>query len=210
MINRELAKDLLQIKAVTVVDTNHLFTWVSGIKSPIYCDNRMTISFPKVRKKIAEAFAQKINSEFPEVQVIAGTATAGIPHAAWVADILNLPMVYVRSSAKGHGKGNQIEGQLDRGVTVVLIEDLFSTGGSSLKAYDALVEAGGDVKKVYGIFSYNFTSMEEKFVSRDIPFETLTDYKTLLPVAIEENYVPKEDFELLTKWSENPRMFVEE
>lgn len=210
MLSKRIAEDLLRIKAVSIVDENNLFTWVSGIKSPIYCDNRMTISFPEVRKQIAEGFADLIKEEYPEVEVIAGTATAGIPHAAWVADLLDKPMVYVRSTPKGHGKGRQTEGMSVEGKTVVLIEDLLSTGGSSLKAVDALVEEGAKVLKVYAIFSYNFDSMETRFNDADMPFATLSDYKTLLPVAVEKNYVEAASMETLLKWSENPRMFTEE
>lgn len=210
MLSKRIAEDLLRIKAVSIVDENNLFTWVSGIKSPIYCDNRMTISFPDVRKQIAKGFADLINEEYPEVDIVAGTATAGIPHAAWVADLLDKPMVYVRSAAKGHGKGRQTEGMSVEGKTVVLIEDLLSTGGSSLKAVDALVEEGANVLKVYAIFSYNFDSMEERFEKADMAFSTLSDYKTLLPVAVEKKYVEASSMDTLLKWSKNPRLFTEE
>lgn len=209
MLSKRIAEDLLRIKAVSIVDENNLFTWVSGIKSPIYCDNRMTISYPDVRTQIAKGFSDLITEEFPQVDIVAGTATAGIPHAAWVADLLNKPMVYVRSAAKGHGKGRQTEGMSVEGKTVVLIEDLLSTGGSSLKAVDALIEEGATVLKVYAIFSYNFDSMEERFEAAKMPFATLSDYKALLPVAVEKNYVEEASLETLLKWSKNPRLFTD-
>jgi len=208
MLNQELARMLLEIKAVSIVDETNLFTWVSGIKSPVYCDNRLTISYPEVRKKIAGGFADLIKAQYKDVDVIAGTATAGIPHAAWVAELLDKPMVYVRSTAKGHGKGNQIEGVLTPGQKVILIEDLFSTGGSSLKAVEALKEAGGDVLKVYSIFSYNFEEVKTKFDAAGVAFESLTDYGVLLPIASEMGYVEASKVETLLEWSKNPRIFT--
>lgn len=210
MLAREIAESLLKIKAVTVVDENHLFTWVSGIKSPVYCDNRMTMSYPEVRDRIAEGFCEVIRKQFPDVEIIAGTATAGIPHAAWVAQKLNLPMVYVRSSAKEHGKGKQTEGVMPQGSKVVLIEDLLSTGGSSIKACDALNQEGAQVIGALAIFSYNFEQVDALFQDREIPFSVLTDYKTLLPIAVEMGYVEESSLETLRKWSQNPKMFTEE
>ena len=210
MLAREIAESLLKIKAVTIVDEKNLFTWVSGIKSPVYCDNRMTISYPEVREKIANGFVEIIKEKFPEVEIIAGTATAGIPHAAWVAQKLNLPMVYVRSSAKEHGKGKQTEGVLTEGAKVVLIEDLLSTGGSSIKACEALTNEGANVMGTLAIFSYNFSQVDQLFNERKMPYITLTDYRTLLPIAVEMGYVPNTSLETLIKWSENPRMFTKE
>lgn len=209
MISRQVAEALLEIKAVSIVGEDQLFTWVSGIKSPVYCDNRMTISFPKVRDLIANGFADMIRAKYKDVEVIAGTATAGIPHAAWVAQILDLPMVYVRSNPKGHGKGKQIEGYLKPGSKVVLIEDLLSTGGSSMKACEALREEGAEVLSVLAIFSYNFAQVDEIFNEKGVSFDTLTDYKTLLPIAVEKNYVDESSKETLLKWSDNPKMFTE-
>ena len=143
-LEKQIAKDLLEIKAV-FLSPEDPFTWASGIKSPIYCDNRMTMSYPKVRREIAKGLAEKIKAQFPEVEVIAGTATAGIPHAAWIAEILDLPMVYIRSKAKDHGKGNQIEGRITEGQKMVVIEDLISTGGSVLEACSAAKREGADV-----------------------------------------------------------------
>lgn len=210
MISRVIAESLLKIKAVTVVDENHLFTWVSGIKSPVYCDNRLTISYPEVRNQIANGFVELIKERFKDVDVIAGTATAGIPHAAFVAQILDLPMVYVRSSAKEHGRGKQTEGTFSTGAKVVLIEDLFSTGGSSVKACEALIEEGANVIGCLGIFSYNFKQVKERFDEISIPFASLTDYETLLPIAVEMGYVDASSLETLLKWRENPKMFTQE
>lgn len=210
MLSREIAESLLEIKAVTIADERHLFTWVSGIKSPVYCDNRMTISYPDVREKIASGFVEIIKERFPDVEIIAGTATAGIPHAAWVAQKLNLPMVYVRSTPKGHGKGKQTEGVMATGSKVVLIEDLFSTGGSSLKACQAINEEGGQVIACLAIFSYNFDQVKEKFDTENIPFDTLTDYETLLPIAVEKGYIEASSYDALIKWRKNPRIFTKE
>src|SRR5690625_4844974 len=143
-LSSELARDLLAIKAVQI-KTDHYFTWTSGIKSPIYCDNRLTMSHPSVRKRTTEAFVQKIEKMDEKPDVIAGCATAGIPHAAWLADRLELPMVYVRSKPKGHGKENQIEGEIRKGQKVLIIEDLISTGGSAIEAAEAVEQAGGNV-----------------------------------------------------------------
>lgn len=209
MLAKKIAEMLLEIKAVSVVDEENLFTWASGIKSPVYCDNRMTISYPEVRKTIAKGFADRIKEAYPEAEIIAGTATAGIPHAAWVADLLDLPMVYVRSGSKGHGKSKQIEGVLKEGQKVVLIEDLFSTGGSSINACEALEESGAKVIGVLAIFSYNFDAVTEAFSKKAIPFGTLSDYKTLLPIAVEQGYIPEEKLKVLSEWSKNPRMFTE-
>ncbi len=206
--SKEIAKHLLEIQAVTIKDTSNLFTWASGIKSPIYCDNRLTMSYPRVRNTIAEAFKEVIEREFPEAGIIAGTATAGIPHAAWVSEKMDLPMVYVRSSAKGHGKQNQIEGRLFEGKKVVLIEDLLSTGGSSMKAVKALREAGAQVIGVVAIFSYNFQSVDDLFKEEDTQYRTLTSYDILLPIAVEMGYVKKENLELLKQWSKDPYIFT--
>jgi len=206
---KKLAGMLLDIKAVSIVGRDNLFTWVSGIKSPIYCDNRVTISFPEVRKTIASGFAEIIRNQYPQADVIAGTATAGIPHASWVAHELDKPMVYVRSAPKGHGKGNQIEGRMEAGSKVVLIEDLLSTGGSSLSAVEALQDAGAEVVAVLAIFSYQFKEVAEKFGAAGVPFHTLTHYGVLLPLAAERGYVPTDELEALKAWSSNPRMFTE-
>lgn len=208
MTQRKIAEALLDAKAVTVTDTDNLFTWVSGIKSPIYCDNRITISYPAIRKMIAEAFVAKIKEQCPDVEVIAGTATAGIPHAAWVADLLELPMIYVRSKPKEHGASKQIEGVLTEGQKVVVIEDLFSTGKSSVGAVKAVQAEGGNVIKVLGIFSYGFKVLEEAFEGVGTTHESLSNYQTLLEVALERNVFDEKQLPLLKKWSEDPRMFT--
>ena len=152
-MKKDIAESLLEIKAVSL-RPNDPFTWTSGIQSPIYCDNRLTLSYPEIRRKIAAGLAEIITEKFPGTDLIAGTATAGIPHAAWVSELLNLPMCYVRSKAKGHGKGNQIEGNAASGQKVVVVEDLISTGGSVITAVEALREAGCNVLGVVSIFTY--------------------------------------------------------
>ena len=198
-IEQQVAQNLLAIKAV-FLSPNEPFTWASGIKSPIYCDNRLTMSFPKVRRLIAKGLAEKIKKQFPEVEVIAGTATAGIPHAAWVAEILDLPMVYIRSKAKDHGKGNQIEGQITPGQKMVVIEDLISTGGSVLEACQAAKREGADVLGVAAIFTYELPKGATNFNTAQLPLVTLTNYTTLIQTALEEGYISEDDLALLTAW----------
>ena len=205
---KEIAQKLLEIQAVVIAGEKNLFTWASGIKSPIYCDNRLIMAYPQLRKSVANAFADRMKDL--EVDVVVGTATAGIPHAAWVADITGKPMAYVRSSSKAHGKQNQIEGIVKPGQKVVVIEDLFSTGGSALNAVEALRSQGAEVVKVISIFSYNFETLAERFGEASVAFESLTDYNTLLPIAKEIGYIDEKDYELLSQWSRNPSMFTEE
>ncbi|EAD5896514.1 orotate phosphoribosyltransferase [Listeria monocytogenes] len=202
-IEKQVAEQLLEIKAV-FLKPNEPFTWASGIKSPIYCDNRLTLGFPKVRQFIAKSLAEKIKQTFGEVDVVAGTATAGIPHAAWVSDLLDLPMVYVRSKAKEHGKGNQIEGPISKGQKVVVIEDLISTGGSSLKAVEALEEAGAEVVGSAAIFTYGLAKGKQLLEESGTKLVTLTNYDELIEVALNENYVTGEDMETLKEWKKNP------
>lgn len=204
---KKIAKDLLEIEAV-FLSPNEPFTWASGIKSPIYCDNRITMSYPIVRKDIAKGLAEKIKKEYPDVQVIAGTATAGIPHAAWVADILDLPMVYVRSKAKEHGKGNQIEGRIFKGQKMVVIEDLISTGGSVLEAADAAEREGADVLGVAAIFTYELPKGKENFAHRKMDLITLTNYSTLIDAALESDYIEKNDVALLKEWKQDPENWL--
>lgn len=206
MIEKQTAEALLKIKAV-FLQPNNPFTWASGLKSPIYCDNRLTLGFPKVRKLIAMHLAERIQKEFPDCEVIAGTATAGIPHAAWVSDLLNLPMVYVRGEAKKHGKGNQIEGKIESGQKVVVIEDLISTGGSSLKAVSALQEAGCEVLGIAAIFTYGLPVSLARFDEANVRLITLTNYETLIDVAIEEGYVSENERQILKEWNKNPEAF---
>ncbi|WP_099352367.1 orotate phosphoribosyltransferase [Fredinandcohnia onubensis] len=202
-MNKEIAAHLLEIGAV-FLQPNEPFTWSSGLKSPIYCDNRMTLSFPQVRREIAKGLSELIKIHYPEVEVIAGTATAGIPHAAWVSDVLNIPMCYVRSKAKAHGKGNQIEGKVVKGQKVVVIEDLISTGGSAITAAEALREAGCEVLGIVAIFSYQLPAATARLEAANISAHTLTDYPTLINVALEKNVVSENDVESLKSWRENP------
>ena len=206
-IEHTIAEELLKIKAV-FLNPKEPFTWASGIKSPIYCDNRLTMSYPKVRKAIAQGLADKIKANYPEVEVIAGTATAGIPHAAWVAEILDLPMVYIRSKAKDHGKGNQIEGKITQGQKMVVIEDLISTGGSVLEACQAAKREGADILGVAAIFTYELPKGQANFQAAHIPLVTLTNYSTLLKTAVEKAYVQKEDLALLNSWKQDPENWL--
>lgn len=202
-IKQTIAKHLLDIEAVSLSPTKP-FTWASGMKSPIYCDNRITMSYPIVRKEIARNMAELIKENYPDVDVIAGTATAGIPHAAWVADILNLPMIYIRGKAKEHGKGNQIEGRILPGQKVVVIEDLISTGGSVLEAAIAITQGDAIVLGVAAIFTYELPKGKENFEKQQMSLKTLTDYTTLTEVALETGTISEEDMSLLKKWKNDP------
>jgi orotate phosphoribosyltransferase len=203
---RELAKSLLNIDAL-VLRPNNPFTWASGWNSPIYCDNRLTLRYPELRKKIASAFTGILQEHYPRVDVITGTATAGIPHAAWIAQNLDKPLAYVRAKAKTYGLGNQIEGGVDKGQSTVVIEDLISTGGSAMSVIDALQFIGADVLAVLSIFTYGFDKANGKFEKENIPVYSLTDYNTLIDVAVEENFIQKEDLELLNQWRKNPEQW---
>ncbi|WP_172194166.1 orotate phosphoribosyltransferase [Saccharibacillus qingshengii] len=202
----KIAADLLNIGAVAL-SPDEPFTWTSGIKSPIYCDNRLTMAYPEVRERIADAFAELIRTEYPDVEVIAGTATAGIPHAAWVAQKLNLPMAYIRDKAKGHGKQNQIEGLIKAGQKVVVIEDLISTGGSSLKAALAVREAGAEPLAVLAIFSYQLDRAVSAFAEAKVPLATLSNYTALMQTALELGTIQESQVELLKSWREDPSAF---
>jgi len=202
-MKKNIAERLLEIKAVSL-RPNDPFTWTSGIHSPIYCDNRLTLSYPEIRRNIASGLAEVITEKFPGTELVAGTATAGIPHAAWVSELLNLPMCYVRSKAKGHGKGNQIEGKADKGQKVVVVEDLISTGGSVITAVEALREAGCDVLGVVSIFTYELEKGRELLSDADISVYSLTDYSTLVKVASEKGYIQPSELDKLMEWRENP------
>ncbi|MFD1705824.1 orotate phosphoribosyltransferase [Siminovitchia sediminis] len=202
-MKESIAESLLDIQAV-FLQPNDPFTWSSGLKAPIYCDNRLTMSYPDVRKKIASELAGLIRRQFPGVELVAGTATAGIPHAAWVSDILNLPMCYVRSKAKSHGKGNQIEGKTSAGQHVVVVEDLISTGGSSISAVRALKEAGCNVLGVVSIFTYGLDKGKQSFENEGIQVFSLTGYDDLIETAFQKGLVQEEDMETLRRWRENP------
>ncbi len=204
----EVAKKLLEIKAVALSPTDP-FTWASGIKSPIYCDNRLTMSYPKIRDLIANGLKKMIEENYPDVEIIVGTATAGIPHAAWVSQKMEKPMVYVRSTAKAHGKGNKIEGTMKPGAKVVVIEDLISTGGSSLKVVDALKDAGAQVLGLIAIFTYNFDAADDKFKEKKVDYKTLSDYNALIDVALDMKYINDADLSVLRAWRENPKTYFD-
>ena len=198
-LEHKLAKELLAIEAVALRPNNY-FTWTSGIKSPIYCDNRITMSYPAIRREIASGMVEVIKDKFPAVEVVAGTATAGIPHAAWVSELLDLPMIYVRDSAKKHGKTNQIEGRVLEGQKVVIIEDLISTGLSSLKVAKALREAGAEVLGVVAIFSYELKKAQDAFEEAGVEYITLTNYPILVEEAVAIEYIHQDDVEKLLEW----------
>lgn len=201
--SRELAKSLIDINAV-ILRPNNPFTWSSGWNSPIYCDNRLTLRYPIIRKKISKAFVDVIENKFRDVEVITGTATAGIPHAAWIAQSLDKPLAYVRAKAKSYGLSNQIEGGVDKGQSTIVIEDLVSTGGSVISVIDALQFIGADLRGVLSIFTYGFDKSVQKFEQKNIPFYSLTDYSTLIDVALEEGKIKDEDLKLLNAWRKNP------
>lgn len=199
MDKKEIAKILLNVGAVEL-NADEPFIWASGIESPIYCDNRLTMSDPVGRKQIAEGLAQLIRSEYPETTIIAGTATAGIPHAAWVADILGLPMVYVRSSAKGHGRSRQIEGKIQSGDKAIIVEDLISTGGSSLNAAAALRSEKIDVTGIVSIFTYELNKADVAFEAENLTYRSLTDFNALIEVSKENGSISEEAIEYLLDW----------
>lgn len=204
---RAIANGLLKIEAVSL-NPKQPFTWTSGMKSPIYCDNRLTISYPDIRGLIADGFASLIREKFPETELIAGAATGGVPHAALVAERLELPMVYVRSKPKGHGQGRMIEGKLEAGQKTVVIEDLISTGGSSLKVAQAVNEAGGQALAVAAIFTYEFESAIRAFRDAEIELHTLTNYSTLVMEAANNGSIDEEELTLLQRWRESPETYT--
>lgn len=195
----EIIQDLLKIDAVQINPVKY-FTWTSGVKSPIYCDNRLIMSYPHIRKKITKGFVQLMDENNWQADVIAGCATAGIPHAAWLSDSLDLPMVYVRSKPKSHGKENQIEGKITPGEKVLVIEDLISTGGSSITAANALKEAGADVVGVLAIFSYGLRKAKENFHEADIPFATLTNFDELVTSLIASGELTEDEKADMLHW----------
>ena len=204
-IAQEVAEKLLQINAVKLSPQNP-FTWASGIKSPIYCDNRITLYYPSVRDRIIDAFVEKSN-HFGAFDMVAGVATAGIPHGALIADRLKKPFIYIREKAKSHGRQNQIEGMPHgdtEGLKVLVIEDLISTGGSSLKAVEAVREAGMEVVGVLAIFTYGFEKAVSMFKEANCPFDTLSNYDILIAQAIENQYIKPEEMETLKAWRLSP------
>jgi orotate phosphoribosyltransferase len=199
----KIAEFLLQIKAIKL-QPNKPFTWASGWKSPIYCDNRVTLSYPKVRTYIRQEFVKAITEKFGKPDVIAGVATGGIAQGALVAQELGLPFVYIRSEAKKHGMTNMIEGVVEKGQSVVVIEDLISTGGSSLKAVEALRQEGCEVKGMASIFTYNFKTANDNFKKAKCKLISLSDYEILIKQALQSNYVTEKDLKSLKEWRENP------
>ncbi|MCQ2567466.1 MAG: orotate phosphoribosyltransferase [Mogibacterium sp.] len=200
---RTIAQDLLKIKAV-FFRPEEPFTWASGIKSPVYCDNRLTLTSPDVRTDVETALAETIERMFPEAEVLMGTATAGIAHAAITAHMMNMPMGYVRSGAKDHGRGNQIEGRLEPGQKVVVVEDLISTGGSCIDAVNVLRDAGADVLGVVSIMTYGMQKGKDRMSEAGIEWTSLTNFDTVAEVAAEEGYIPKSDIERLIQFRNNP------
>ncbi len=207
ILNKETAKKtaelLLQIKAIKL-EPQQPFTWASGWKSPIYCDNRIILSYPIIRNYIRENFAKQIEETYSKPDVIAAVATGAIGIGMLVAEYLSLPFIYVRPEPKGHGRKNQIEGNLEEGQTVVVIEDLISTGKSSLNAVKALEEAGANIKGMFAIFTYGFDRSENDFKEADVELHTLSDYENLLETAQRTNYINLEEAEVLRKWRRDP------
>ena len=202
MREKDVAKGLLSIKAV-FFRPDEPFTWASGIKSPVYCDNRLTLTAPEVRTLIENSIADVIKEEYPEADVIMGTATAGIAHAAIAAHILGLPMGYVRSGAKDHGRGNQIEGQLNKGDKVVIVEDLISTGGSVIDAATALRNAGAEVLGIVSIFTYGMQKGLDRLAQENLKNISLTNFDVISEVAVDESYIRPEDRERLIAFRNN-------
>jgi len=203
---RDIANALLRIGAVSL-NPKQPYTWSSGLKSPIYCDNRLTISYPEIREMIADGFANLIKEQYPDAELIAGAATGGIPHAALVADRLKLPMVYVRSKSKGHGQGRMVEGVLPEGAKTIVIEDLISTGGSSLRVANAVNAEGGHTLAVAAIFTYEFDSAVQAFREAGIALHTLSNYSTLIQEAAASGSIDQEELALLKRWKESPESY---
>ena len=202
-MEKSIAKDLLSIGAV-FLRPEQPFTWASGIKSPIYCDNRLTLTAPEVRKHVEAGLAEIVRTKYPEAEVLMGTSTAGIAHAAITATILDLPMGYVRSGSKDHGRGNQIEGRLEKGQKVVVIEDLISTAGSCIEVVNALREAGAEVLGVASIFTYGMKKGVERMAEAGVKNVSLTNLDTIAQVGAEEGYIAPEDVSRLLKFRDNP------
>ena len=202
-MEKKIAKDLLSIGAV-FLRPEQPFTWASGIKSPIYCDTRLTLTAPEVRNHVEEGLAELIRKHYPEVEVLMGTSTAGIAHAAITATILNLPMGYVRSGSKDHGRGNQIEGKLEAGQKVVVVEDLISTGGSCIEVVEALRNAGADVLGIVSIFTYGMQKGLDRLAAAEAKNYSLSNLDALVEVAAEEGYIKAEDKERILKFRNNP------
>ena len=205
-IAKQVAKSLLQINAI-ILQPNNPFKWAAGWNSPIYCDNRKTLSYPDIRTNIKQGLAAIVKNHYKGANVIAGVATAGIPHGALVAEELGLPFIYVRSKAKEHGKQNQIEGYFEEGQSVILVEDLISSGKSSLDSAQVLKDAGMNVKGMVSIFTYGFDAAAENFKKAECEYVSLCDYSTLLPIAKEQQYVEESDLSVLNEWRDNPAIW---
>ena len=203
---KQVAKSLLQINAI-ILQPNNPFKWASGWKSPIYCDNRKTLSYPEIRNYIRQGLAAIIKRHYQGANVIAGVATAGIPHGALVAEELGLPFIYVRNQAKKHGKENQIEGYFEAGQSVVLVEDLISSGKSSIEAANTLKKAGMNVKGVASIFTYSFDAASTNFKDAEYEYMSLCDYNTLLSQAISQGHIEKSDLTILKEWRKDPSIW---
>ena len=201
--SKKLALDLLNINAV-VLRPDRPFVWSSGWRSPIYCDNRLTLNYPEIRKSIANQFTGFIKKHYPKVDVLTGTATAGIPHAAWVADRLDLPMAYVRNKTKSYGMGNQIEGGVKRGQSTLIIEDLISTGTSVISVANVIEFISAEVNGILSIFTYGFDQAHAKIEEAGYTLYTLTDYSTLINVAVENNYIDENQLQTLNEWRQKP------
>lgn len=202
-IQVQIAKDLLSIKAV-FFRPDEPFTWASGIKSPVYCDNRLTLAYPEVRTHVEEALAKTVKEVYPEAEVLMGTSTAGIAHAAITAQIMGLPMGYVRSGAKDHGRKNQIEGRLEKGQKVVVVEDLISTGGSVIEVVNVLREAGADVLGIVSIFTYGMQKGLDRLAAAEVKNVSLTNFDVIAEIAAQEGYIAPTDVERLIAFRNNP------
>ena len=202
-MEKKIASCLLEIKAV-FLRPQEPFTWASGIKSPIYCDNRLTLSYPPLRNQVEQGLAENIRKHYPDCEVVAGTSTAGIAHAALVADILGLPMCYVRSSAKDHGRNNQIEGKVEKGQKVVVVEDLISTGGSVIEVVNVLREVGAEVLGIASIFTYGLQKGIDRMQEAQVKNVSLSNYDALVEVAVEQDYIRAEDVKKLQAFQKNP------
>ena len=203
-INEQTARDLLSIKAV-FLRPDEPFTWASGIKSPVYCDNRLILSYPEVRERTEDSLCTFINNYYPDAEILMGTSTAGISHAAICGHILGLPMGYVRSGAKDHGRQNQIEGKLEPGAKTVVVEDLISTGGSVLEVVDVLRNAGADVLGIVSIFTYGMQKGIERLEKANVKNHSLTDFDCIVNIAAETGYIKKEDVKRLLAFRDNPQ-----
>lgn len=202
-VKEQVAKELLKIKAV-FLRPDEPFIWASGIKSPVYCDNRLTLSFPESRKIIEQALANLIQDKYPQADALMGTSTAGIPHAAIAAHLMGIPMGYVRSGAKDHGRKNRVEGRLEKGWKVVVVEDLISTGGSVLEIVEALQEEGAEVLSIVSIYTYNMEKSVTRFKEAGVENTSLTDFDTVVRIAAQEGYISESDIQRLISFRNNP------